>query len=65
MDAVTKRSLAGIARRIPMLSQDELAFLQDCLSECFEIGRTWDTVPILVEEALPPGPVSFRSNGTR
>lgn len=59
MDAVTKRSLAGIARRMPTLSEEELAFLQDCLNECFEIGRTWDSVPILVQEARPPAPVSL------
>ncbi len=65
MEAVTKRSLAGIAKRMPTLSQDELAFLQDCLNECFEIGRTWDSVPMLVKEARPPAPVSFRRDGKR
>ena len=58
MDAVTKESLSGIAKRMPTLSQEELAFLKDSLNECFEIGLTWDSVPILVEEARLPAPVS-------
>ena len=54
-------SLNRIAERFPELSEEELAFFEECLEDCFEIGRTWDTIPILVQEAKPPSPQPARS----
>ncbi len=56
MRAITY-SLNRITERFPDLSEDEVAFFEECLEDCFEIGRTWDTIPILVKEAEPPAPV--------
>ncbi len=49
-------SLNRITERFPGLSEDEVAFFEECLEDCFEIGRTWDAIPILVKEAEPPIP---------
>ncbi len=49
-------SLNRITERYPDLSEDDLAFFEECLEDCFEIGRTWDAIPILVKEAEPPTP---------
>ena len=59
MDAVAK-SLLRISKELPNLSKDELKLVEGCLEDCFEIGRTWDSVPILVHEAKGPQKIGKR-----
>lgn len=58
-------SLNRISERFPELSEEELAFFEECLEDCFEIGRTWDSIPILVQEAKPPAPQPARSSSRK
>ncbi len=53
MDAVTK-SLVRISEELPNLGKEELKLVEKCLEDCFETGRTWDSIPILVHEANAP-----------
>ncbi len=50
VDAVTK-SLEQISKELPDIGKDELQLVERCLEDCFETGRTWDSIPILVHEA--------------
>ena len=53
VDAVTK-SLEQISKELPDLGKDELQLVERCLEDCFETGRTWDSIPILLHEAEVP-----------
>ena len=53
MDAVAK-SLIRISEELPNLGKEELKLVEKCLEDCFETGRTWDSIPILVQEAEVP-----------
>ena len=49
MDTVIK-SLKRISKELPNLSKKELELVENCLEDCFETGRTWDSIPILVHK---------------
>ena len=65
-DAVEK-SLERISRELPDLSKKDLKLVEQCLEDCFETGRTWDSIPILVHEAKAPKKAGKRrfSRGSR
>ncbi len=54
---VISASLKRIANELPDLNEAELLVIGKGLQACFELGRAWDEIPILVEEAKAP-PVS-------
>ena len=51
---VAQDALRRIANEIPELNQDQLAFIEDCLEDCFAVGQAWDDIPILIHEAKAP-----------
>jgi hypothetical protein len=62
---IVKNSLERIAQTLPDLSHEEWLVVEECLEECFELGRAWDTIPILVKEAKPPPVVEERKQPLR
>ena len=53
IDAVTK-SLEQVSKELPNLGKDELELVEKCLEDCFQTGRTGESIPILVHKAKVP-----------
>ena len=62
---VVKNSLERIAQTLPDLSHEELLVVEQCLEDCFELGRAWDSIPILVKEAKAPTMIDQRKRPLR
>lgn len=58
---VAKDALRRISKEIPELSAQQLALIEACLDDCFEVGKAWDSIPILINEAQPPKGTSKES----
>ena len=53
MDAVAK-NLKRISTKISNLKKKELELIEECLDDCFEQGRIWDSIPTLIDEIRRP-----------
>ena len=51
---VAQDALRRIANEIPDLEPDQLNFIGECLEDCFAVGKAWDDIPILIDEAQAP-----------
>ncbi len=51
---VAKDALRRISKEIPDLSGAQLGFIEACLDDCFEVGKAWDDIPVLIDEAQTP-----------
>ena len=51
---VAQDALRRIANEIPDLEPDQLNFIGECLDDCFAVGKAWDDIPILIDEAEAP-----------
>ena len=62
---VAKDALRRISREIPSLSKPQLAFIEACLDDCFEVGKAWDDIPILINEAKAPRETKTQKGGAK